>query len=70
MDLDGPVGDSLSYPTSGWIALKFNGNRDILLGFGLETLTMRVDPRPGPDGGFVGLFNEAGRRARAVAAYR
>lgn len=30
MDLDGPIGDSLSYSTTGWIALKFNGNRDIL----------------------------------------
>ncbi len=40
------------------------------LGFGMETLATRVDPRPGLEEGFVGLFNEAGRRAQAVAAHR
>jgi hypothetical protein len=40
------------------------------LGFGLETLATRVDPRPGVEEGFVALLNEAGQRAQAVAADR
>lgn len=40
------------------------------LGFGLETLARRVDPRPGLEEGFVALFNELGGRAQAVAAHR